>query len=163
MPAHVEADLKHSAIRGGDSGRTLVAACELPNAGVRFQPRVVGPMVLFGVILREPTVFLALSALLWWCALLPRLNPFEALYNATLARRAGARRVESALAPRRFSQGMGATFSLAIALTMLLGWSVATIALEAMFLVATAAAAFAGYCVGCFAFHLLLGRTAIPR
>ncbi len=146
-----------------DQHPSLVVACELPTSGLQFQPRVVGLIALLGIALQAPAVFLALSAALWWCTLLPRLNPFEALYNATFARRAGATRIGITTAPRRFSQGMAATFAVAIAIALLLKWPVAAVAFEAMFVAATGAAAIFGYCAGCFVYHLLHGRPEPAR
>ena len=65
------------------------ASCPLQYSALLFQPRLVGLIVLVAVIFQEPRVFLALAGVLWWCALVPRLNPFDALYNVTLARRPG--------------------------------------------------------------------------
>lgn len=57
------------------------ASCPFQYSALLFQPRVVGLVVLLGVILQEPVVFLALAAILWWSAAVPSLNPFDALYN----------------------------------------------------------------------------------
>jgi len=55
-----------------------------------FQPRLIGLVVLVGITLQSSAIFLGLWAVLWWSALLPHLNPFDALYNRTLGTRPGA-------------------------------------------------------------------------
>ncbi|MCA1563865.1 MAG: hypothetical protein LC804_27675 [Acidobacteria bacterium] len=49
-----------------------------------FQPRVTGVVVLAGILLQNPVVFLVLSVALWWSAV-PTHNPFDALYNHLVA------------------------------------------------------------------------------
>ena len=68
-------------------------------SALQFQPRVVGVVILVGVVLQSAAVFLALSALLWWSALLHRWNPFDAVYNSTLGARPGAVSLKPAPAP----------------------------------------------------------------
>src|SRR5687767_15818704 len=63
--------------------------CDLQYPGLMFQPRVIGVLVLAGVILQAAPLFLVLSAALWWSALVPTLNPFERLYNSLIAARQG--------------------------------------------------------------------------
>jgi len=46
-----------------------------------FQPKVIGVAVAAGIAIQRAEWFLALSAVLWWNALLPALNPFDALYT----------------------------------------------------------------------------------
>ena len=139
------------------------ASCPLEYSALHFQPRLVGLVLLVAVLLQEPTIFLALSAVLWWSALLPRLNPFDALYNRTLTRRPGTFALPPAPAPRRFAQGMAATFALAIGLALLQGWRVTAVVLQVLLVVAVAALVFGGFCLGSFVFHLLRGRLAIAR
>jgi hypothetical protein len=137
-----------------------VPNCSATSSALLFQPRVVGPLVLLGVLLQSPAVFLPLAAVLWWSALLPRLNPFDALYNATLGRRHGAARLRPALAPRRFSQGMAGTFALATGAALLLGWLTTAYVLEGMFLVAAAAIGMGKFCLGSFIFYLVRGQAS---
>ena len=70
-------------------------ACDMHFQGLYFQPRIVFPLVLVGILLQSAFFFFALSAILWWNVLVPRLNPFEAAYNAWIA----ARRRTLPLAP----------------------------------------------------------------
>lgn len=123
-----------------------------------FQPRFVSVVVLIGVISQAPAVFLALSAVLWWSALLPRLNPFDALYNLTLGARPGAIRLEAAPAPRRFAQGMAGTFALAIGAALRLEWFITAYVLEGFLGAAIAALIFGRFCLGSYIYHLLHGN-----
>ncbi len=123
-----------------------------------FQPRLVGLAVLAGIVSQSPVVFLVLSAVLWWSALLPRLNPFDALYNLTLGSRPGNMRLGPAPAPRRFAQGMAGTFALAIGMTLRMNWLPAAYILEALMATAILALIFGHFCLGSFIYHLLKGK-----
>src|SRR4029079_18756302 len=85
------------------------ATCGLHFAGLNFQPRILAALVVLGIVLQSSTMFFVLCALLWWSALLPSLNPFEALYNRVYAIARGRPLLGRAPAPRRFAQGMAAT------------------------------------------------------
>ena len=128
-----------------------------------FQPRVIGPVVLVGIGLQSPAVFLGLAAVLWWCALLPLANPFDALYNLTRGSRPGAVRLGPAPSPRRFAQGMAGAFALAIGVTLLRQWWIAAYVLEVFFAAAIAALIFGRFCLGSFTYHLLRGRADFAR
>jgi hypothetical protein len=78
-------------------------SCPARFSALMFQPRLVGSFTLLAVILQSPAIFLVLSGILWWNAFLPRRNPFDAVYNRTLARRPGAVRLEPSPPPRRSS------------------------------------------------------------
>lgn len=138
-------------------------SCSVQYSGLLFQPRVVGLVVLVAVALQEPRIFLALAAVLWWSALVPRLNPFEALYNRTLARRPGGIALPRAPGPRRFAQGMAGTFALAIGISLALGWKVIALALQSLLIVALGALVLGGFCLGSFIFHLLGGHTTFAK
>jgi len=45
-------------------------------AALMFQPRVVGVVVLAGILLQNPVVFLVLSVVLWWSAFVPTHNRY---------------------------------------------------------------------------------------
>ena len=70
--------------------------CTSRYPALMWQPRVIGILVLIGLVLQPAPYFLALSALLWWNALLPQLNPFDALYNRLVARPKGLLQLGSA-------------------------------------------------------------------
>ena len=134
------------------------ATCPAQYSALQFQPRVVALVVLAGVILQEPWVFLVLGAILWWHVLVPRMNPFDAIYTRTLATRPGGVPLSPAPPPRRFSQGMAGTFMLGIGASLLLGWKTTALVLEGFLIVAVAALVLGGFCLGSFIFHLLSGR-----
>ncbi len=134
------------------------ASCPLQYSALLFQPRVVGLVVLFAVILQEPYVFLALAAILWWSSAFPRLNPFDALYNWLRSRRPDGVALSPAPGPRRFAQGMAGTFAAAIGVSLLMEWQRTAIVLQGFLIVAVAALVFGGFCLGSFIFHLVRGR-----
>jgi hypothetical protein len=124
-----------------------------------FQPRLIGLAVLVGIVLQSPAVFLGLWAILWWSALLPLLNPFDALYNLTLGARPGAIRLGPAPAPRRFAQGMAGAFALAIGAMLQLKWFITAYVLEGFLFAAIVALIFGRFCLGSYIYHLLRGET----
>ena len=66
--------------------------------------------------------------------------------------------------PKRFAQGIGATLSLtAVVFHFGLGWDAAAYVVVAMILVAASLEAFAGYCLGCKGFALLMRAGLIPE
>lgn len=134
--------------------------CNLQTSALLFQPRLVGLIVLLGTALQSPGIFLSLSAILWWSALLPRWNPFDALYNVTLGAPPGAIRLTPAPEPRRFAQVLAATFSLVIAASLVLRWRLTAFVFETVLLIAVAALVFGRFCFGSFVYHLLRGRVA---
>jgi hypothetical protein len=134
------------------------ASCHSLSSALLFQPRVVGPLVILGIFLQSPVYFLVLGAVLWFSALFPRLNPFDAIYNAAHSSRAQTARLQPAKAPRRFSQGMGGTFGLAIGVALYFGASTLAYVLQGFFVAAAAAIAVGKLCLGSFIFYLLRGQ-----
>src|SRR5512144_1476548 len=98
MTARAKAESAHP-FGGPDARRNFILQQGLrePAAGtyptqysaLHFQPRLVGLWIVVATVLQAPRPFFALGAVLWWSALAPRLNPFDALYNRTLARSSG--------------------------------------------------------------------------
>ncbi len=103
-------------------------------------------------------VFLALGGVLWWNALVPRWNPFDALYNRIAAVRPGRVALGPAPAPRRFAQGMAGTFALAIGISLISRWRMTAIVLEVILILAIGALLFGSFCLGSFVYQLLRGR-----
>jgi hypothetical protein len=139
------------------------ASCPLQYSALLFQPRLVALVILVAVLLKSPLIFLALAGVLWWNAILPRWNPFDALYNRIVAVRTGRIALSPAPGPRRFAQGMAGTFALAIGASLLLGWYVTSIVLEVILVLAVGALVFGSFCFGSFVFHLLLGRLGFAK
>jgi hypothetical protein len=137
--------------------------CDFQYPALMFQPRVIGVLVLAGVLLQASTLFLTLSAVLWWSALMPRLNPFDRLYNSLVAARKGLPALTAAPSPRRFSQGMAATFMVLIGVSLLARWDTLAWVLEALLLAALSALIFGGFCLGSHVFHLLTGNREFAK
>lgn len=134
------------------------ASCAARYPALMWQPRVIGPIILVGLVLQAWPVFLLLSAVLWWNALLPGLNPFDALYNRLLAEPRNLPRLTPAPPPRRFAQAMAATFNLGIGLALLLGQTTVAYVLEALLVVALTALIFGRFCLGSYVWHLVTGE-----
>jgi hypothetical protein len=142
-------------------------ACGYQYPALMWQPRAIGVLVLVGLALQAfvqaGPYFLALSALLWWNVVLPRLNPFDALYNALVAGPKGLPRLGPAPAPRRFAQALAASFMLAIGLSLLFGSRVLTRTLEALLLAALGGLILGRFCVGSYLFLLVTGQSAFAK
>ena len=139
------------------------AACAYQYPALMWQPRAIGSLVLVGLVLQTAPYFLALSMLLWWSAVLPHLNPFDALHNHFVAKPKGLALLSPAPGPRRFSQGMAGTFMLAIGLSLLSGWTILTFALEALLIAALGALIFGRFCLGSYLFLLFTGQAAFAN
>jgi len=155
-------DAKRNFIRQQGLAEPAAGTCPLLYSALLFQPWLVGPWVVVAAILQAPFLFFALAAVLWWSALAPQLNPFDALYNWTLARSSGIT-LASAPAPRRFAQFLAGSFAIAIGVSLVMGWRMAALILEGFFIVALGALLFGGFCFGSFMFHLLRGRAEFAK
>jgi hypothetical protein len=133
-------------------------SCMRLSSALRFQPRAVGLIAAVGTIEQSPAVFAALAALLGAGALWPRWNPFDFVYNQTLGLRAGAPALGPAPMPRRFAQGLAATFCIAIIACLTSGHSIAAWAIQAALLLAVVALVVGRFCFGSFVYHLIRGR-----
>jgi uncharacterized protein DUF4395 len=131
--------------------------------GLQFQPMIVGSMMLVAILTQSAAIFLLFSALLWINVLLPAANPFENLYNRLVARRYGRPILTRAPGPRRFAQGMAATFMLAAGFTLLRGWTAASYAFQGLIAVAFAALLLGKFCLGAYVYHLLKGNVAFAN
>jgi len=124
-------------------------------AALMFQPRVIGVVVLAGILLQNPEVFLVLSAVLWWSAFVPSHNPFDAFYNRLIAPPRHLPPLRVAPAPRRFAQSVAATLALAIGAALLTGASTLAWVFEGLLSGGMAALVFGDFCAGSFVYHLL--------
>jgi hypothetical protein len=123
-----------------------------------FQPKVVLIGVVAGILFQSSAIFAALAALLWWSALFPKLNPFNALYNRTIGSRPRAIRLGPSPAPRRGAETEAGAVALTSALLIHAGCSLAAYGVEAIFLAAVLAVIIGSFCTGSFTYHLLRGR-----
>ena len=154
---------KHNFVRQQGFEQLEGTGCGARYPALMFQPRVIAVLVAIGLISQAWPLFLALSAVLCWNVLVPALNPFDALYNRLIAGPEGSPALSPAPTPRRFAQGMGGTFMFAIGLFLLLGWSSAALAVEALLVVALTALVFGKFCLGSYIFYLLRGRVAFAN
>jgi hypothetical protein len=138
-------------------------ACASQYPALMWQPRVIGILVVVGLVLQAWPYFLALSALLWWNVALPPLNPFDALYNHLVAKAKGRPRLGPAPGPRRFAQAVAGTFMLAVGLSLLSGWSILAWTLEALLLTALGALIFGRFCLGSYLFLLFTGQVGLAN
>lgn len=134
-------------------------ACAAHFRALRFQPSIVGPLLLIGIILQSRFVFAALSVLLWWGVVFPRWNVFEALYNLLLARSGEQEKLGPAPVPRRFAQSMAATVMLLVAIALSLGWYWTGVVFQAFLVVAFVALLFGKFCLGSYIYHLIRGES----
>jgi hypothetical protein len=133
-------------------------SCGLHYRALVFQPRIVGVVLAAAVVLQAWYLFLPLGALLWWNAVAPEANPFDAAYNLLLAGRGGRLRLEPAPPPRRFAQGMAGSLMIAIGLALLAGATVLAWVLEAFVVAAFSALVFGKFCLGSYIFYWMRGE-----
>jgi len=120
-----------------------------------LQPRIIGVLAVVGILLQSAWFFLALSAVLWWSALVPTQNPFDAIYNHVVADRRGLPPLGTALAPRRFAAGEAGTVALAIGVALLAGARITAWVLEGVLVGGVISAVFANFCLGAYTYELL--------
>jgi hypothetical protein len=150
-------------VRQQGFGETTPQDCGFRFPALMWQPRIMGGLILVGLVLQSGVWFLALSILAWWSVALPRLNPFDALYNRLVAKPRGRPPLTPAPAPRRFAQGMAGTFLVAIGLSLLAGWSRTAWTLEAVLVVALTALLVGRFCLGSFFYLLITGQSDFAR
>jgi hypothetical protein len=143
--------------------QTRGESCGFQYASLMWQPRVIALAVAAGLILQSAPVFLILSAILCWSAAVPSLNIFDVLYNALIASPPARPKLTPAPGPRRFAQGMAATFMLAIGVSLQMGWSIAAYAFEGFLVAALAALIFGKFCIGSYIFHVFTGQASFAR
>lgn len=141
---------------------------EFPNPVDEVSARLVAT----GVVLLTATILL--SGAWWLLALLafgfvarvlsgPRFSPLGRFVTQVLRPRL---RIEARLVPgppKRFAQGIGAAFSVTASVLVVLGATTAATVVLAMLLVAASLEAFAGVCLGCKVFALLMRVGVIPE
>jgi hypothetical protein len=128
--------------------------CVYKYPALMWQPRVIGILVLAGLVFQAWPYFLAMWALLWWNVALPRFNPFDAAYNHFVAKPKSLPRLGPAPSPRRFAQAIAGTFMLGIGLSLFFGWTTLAWVFEAFLLAALAGLIFGRFCLGSYLFLL---------
>jgi hypothetical protein len=133
-------------------------ACNMHFEGLYFQPRIMFSLVLVATLAQSGPMFLVLAAMLWWNTLVPRLNPFEVVYNRLVAPRRGTAPLAPAPAPRRFAQGMAAAFQTAAGVLLIVGQPIVAGVFEAGLVAAFSMLLFGKFCLGAYIFHVLRGE-----
>jgi hypothetical protein len=128
-----------------------------------WQPRVIGILFLVGLVFQAAPFFVALGALLWWNAILPAFNPFDALYNRLVAIPKGVPSLTPAPAPRRFAQAEAGTVMLAIGLALFWEVNLFAYALEALVLASLGALIFGRFCQGSYLYFLITRQSAFAN
>jgi hypothetical protein len=136
----------------------VFTSCSAKYGPLQFQPRVVAGLFMVGLITQWWALFLVLSAALWVSALRPEKNPFEFVYNRTLGNKPGAEKLGIAPAPRRFAQGMAATFTLLISICLFFNRPVWAWLLEGLMGLALGALLLIGFCLGSTIYYALHGQ-----
>lgn len=94
----------------------------------------------------------------------PTLSPLGRIVTEVITPRLGAAERLTAGPPKRFAQGIGATLSVSAAvLHFAAGQTSAALVLVALILVAASLEAFAGFCLGCAIFRVLMDRGLVPQ
>ena len=143
--------------------RTSGPGSELQYTALMFQPRLVGGFVLAALISQSWVLFLILSIVLWWNVSVPALNPFDAVYNRFIASPKGLQPLTPAPGPRRFAQGMAATFMLWIGLFLFFKLQILAWIFESLLVVALSSLIFGKFCLGSYVYHLIKGRVAFAN
>jgi hypothetical protein len=147
----------------GQQGFTTEGCAHDLYSALMFQPRVIVGVILSGVVLQSAWVFLALSTVLLWSALVPSHNPFDAIFNYMMADPMRLAAMPPAPPPRRFSQAMAGTFAMSIAITILTGASRASWLFEGVFVAASMSVVVRRVCVPARVYRLLRpGTPATP-
>jgi Domain of unknown function (DUF4395) len=139
------------------------SVCDMHFSGLYFQPRIVGPLIVVGMIVQSAIFFFVLSAVLWWNVAFRKWNPFELIYNRFIATPRGKPLLTPAPTPRAFAQAMAASFMLLAGVSLLAGWRIVADVLEAFLLIAFTTLLFGKFCLGAYIYHLLRGRVAFAN
>ena len=142
-----------------EQGFTTEGCQEGLYSALMFQPRVITGVVISSVVLQSPWLFLALATVLWWSALVPSHNPFDAFFNRAMADPKRLRAMPAAPQPRRFSQAVAGTFALSIAMTLFAGVSPLAWLLEGVFVAGSLSVVVRRLCLPAYVYHLLWPRT----
>jgi hypothetical protein len=124
-------------------------------SALMLQPRIIGVIVVLGTAVQSPWIFLALTAALWWSALVPVRSLFDAIYNHAVARRRGFPPLDAAPPPRRFAAAVAGSLTFAIGMALLAGAVTPARVLEALLLIAVIQVVFRDVCAGANLYHLL--------
>jgi uncharacterized protein DUF4395 len=136
--------------------------CSYLYPALMWQPRVIGILFLVGLAFQAASFFLALGALLWWNAIFPAFNPFDAIYNL-VAKPKSVPRLLPAPAPRQFAQAEAGTVIAAIGLALLGEVNLLAYILEGLALASLGALIFGRFCQGSYLYLLFTGQSAVAN
>jgi hypothetical protein len=134
-------------------------ACSYLYPALMWQPRVIAILFFVGLAFQSAPFFLAQGALLWWNAILPAFNPFDALYNR-VAKPKSVPRLPPAPAPRRFAQAEAGTIIAVIGLALFGEVNLLAYILEGLALASLGALVFGRFCQGSYLYLLFTGQSA---
>ena len=123
-----------------------------------FQPRVIAGLVVSGVVFQSPWLFLALSTVLYWGALFPSRNLFDAFFNHVMADPKRLAAMPAAPPPRRFAQSIAGAFAMSIASTLFAA-SPAAWLFESVFVFGSMSVVVRRFCLPAYVYHLLWSGT----
>jgi hypothetical protein len=135
----------------------------------RFQPAATLALLLVGVGLAasghvpatSPAAwFGALAALAWLAVAVPTTNVFDRFWDLAVRPLTGWPGLGPPPTPRRFSQGIAATFLTTIAVLFGLGLATPAFVVSGVMAVAASLAAFANVCIGSAVYNVAFGRRA---
>ena len=134
---------------------------------VMFQPRAIACVLAVGIVLQSAWLFLMLSAVLWWAAVDPSHNLFDAVYNRLVACPGRLPRLDVAPAPRRFAQAVAATVALAIGAALLSNATLTAWVFEGLFAIAIMSVVLGRFCAPASLYLRLTGAAdptlSVPR
>lgn len=136
------------------------AVCAHQFPALMFQPRVIAVVVFIGLVLQAWQPFLMLSVVLWLSVIVPELNPFDALHNRYVAAPRRQPPLPPATGPRRFAQGMAATSTMGVAVSLWSGSTIAAVLFETVVVMALTMLLVGRLCLGSYLFHVLRGQAA---
>ena len=134
-------------------------ACSYLYPALMWQPRVIAILFLVGLAFQSAAFFLALGALLWWNAIFPGFNPFDAIYNL-VAKPKSVPRLPPTPAPRRFAQAEAGTIIAVIGLALFGEVNLLAYILQGLALASLGALVFGRFCQGSYLYLLLTGQSA---
>ncbi len=113
-----------------------------------FRLQWLAPVLAAGFVLR----------VLWG----PRFDPFGQLATKVIAPRLGEAKLVAG-PPKRFAQGIGVVFTVAASVLFVVGAATAGWVVLAVLVGAASLEAFAGFCLGCQVFALLMRAGIVPE
>jgi len=143
-------------------GFATEAADQQLYSALMLQPKIVGVIVVLGIVVQSPLPFLVLSAALGWSAVVPAHSPFDRIYNNAIAHRRGPSPLAAAPPPRRFAAGLAGIVAGAIGIALLTGAAMTAWILEGLLALAVIQIVFRDECAGANLYHLLQRRRANP-